>query len=498
LTRTLFVSRTLFVNEHCSQGVVVNPPQPTRPPGHQHRWLILAVVLVVEIMDLLDAVFVAIAAPSVQSDIGGGNTLIQWIAAGYTLAYAVGLITGGRLGDLYGRRRMFLLGLVGFMVMSLLCGLATSPELLVGLRVLQGLFGAVLIPQGFGLIKSVFGDDEIGAAFGAFGPAIGLSAVGGPILAGALIAWDPAGLGWRAIFLINVPIGLICLVLARRVLPESRAADGPRPDPVGALLITTGLTLLVFPLIQGRELGWPAWTIVLMAASIPVIALFGRHQLRRRAAGRSPLVEPALFRSRAFVGGLVVAVVFFGAMIALVFALGLYLQLGLGFGALQAGLAQAPWALGMVAGAVLGGTLLSRHGRPVLQAGAAVMALGLGGVLLTVLANGGAVDGWSLAPGLVVCGIGTGLVTTPLFDIVLAGVQLPMVGSASGVLNAVQQLGGTAGVAALGTVFFGLIEAGDPVGAFTTVLWLAIALALLTGVLTVLLPRRARAAAVPA
>jgi EmrB/QacA subfamily drug resistance transporter len=466
-----------------------------RPPGYRHRWLILAAVLVVEVMDLLDAVFVAIAGPSIQADLGGDGTLVQWAAAAYTLAYAIGLVTGGRLGDIYGRRRMFLLGLVGFIVLSALCGLAPNPEVLIACRVLQGLFGAVLVPQGFGLVRSVFPDDEVGAAFGAFGPVIGLSAVGGPVLAGALIGWDPAGLGWRAVFLVNVPVGLVCLVLALRVLPESRSAGALRPDPVGALLVSAGLALLVFPLIEGRALGWPAWTALMAAAGVAVLVLFGRHQRRRRAAGRTPLVEPALFGSRAFTAGLVVGVVFFGAMTALVFVLGLHLQLALGFDALDAGLAQAPWAVGLVAGAVVSGTRLAGRGRPVLQAGAVVMAAGLGLVLVAAGATGGALTWWALAPGLLVCGVGTGLLSTPLFDVVLAGVPLPMVGSASGVLNATQQLGSTAGVAALGTLFFARSEAGDTAGAFTAVLWVALALALLTGALAALLPRRARAEA---
>jgi EmrB/QacA subfamily drug resistance transporter len=468
---------------------------PVHPPGYHHRWLVLTVVLAVEVMDLLDAVFVAVAGPSIQADLGGDGTVIQWAAAAYTLAYAVGLVTGGRLGDLYGRRRMFLLGLVGFVVTSALCGLAPDPAVLIACRVLQGLFGAVLVPQGFGLVKAVFPDDEVGAAFGAFGPVIGLSAIGGPILAGALIAWDPAGLGWRAVFLVNVPVGLACLALALRVLPESRSPEPLRPDPVGALLVSAGLTMLVLPLVEGRELGWPAWTLVMAVAAVPVLALFGWHQRRRRAAGRAPLVEPGLFRSRAFTAGLLVGVVFFGAMTALVFALGLHLQLGLGFGPLEAGLAQAPWAVGVVAGAVVSGTWLGRHGRPVLQLGAAVMAAGLGLVLLAAVTTGGALSWGALAPGLAVCGIGTGLLTTPLFDIVLAGVPLGMVGSASGVLNATQQLGSTAGVAALGTLFFARFDAGDPAGALTTVLWTALGLAVLTGLLAALLPRRARAQA---
>src|SRR5215207_6318365 len=177
------------------------------PPAYRWRWIALFVILAAEVMDLLDALVTTIAGPTIRAEIGGSESLIQWLAAGYTLAFAVGLVTGGRLGDLYGRRRIFLGGLAGFVVTSALCGLAVSPEMLIASRVLQGLFGAILIPQGFGIIKSVFPPRELGAAFGSFGPAMGLSAVGGPILAGALVAWDLGGLGWRTVFLITCRSG---------------------------------------------------------------------------------------------------------------------------------------------------------------------------------------------------------------------------------------------------------------------------------------------------
>jgi EmrB/QacA subfamily drug resistance transporter len=492
----------MFVNEHRSHtGAFMNeiaatPAGPTTaldPPPYRWRWLALAAVLTAEIMDLLDATIVGVAAPSIHAELGGDSTVIQWIAAGYTLAFAVGLVTGGRLGDLYGRRRMFLGGLAGFVVTSALCGLAVSPEMLIASRVLQGLAGAVLIPQGFGIIKSIFPPRELGAAFGSFGPAMGLSAVGGPILAGALVAWDLGGLGWRTVFLINVPIGLACLALAWKVLPESRADDGPRPDPLGMLLVSAGLVLLVFPLVQGRELGWPAWVFWLLAASVPMLVLFGLHQVRRSRAGRAPLVEPALFGSRAFTGGLVVGLFFFGGLVGFTLTIGLYLQLTLGFTALEAGLAQAPWALGMAIGATVSGAVLARRfGRPVIQVGAVVVALGLAGVLLTLTVADGPVTGWQLAPALLLCGFGSGLLVAPFFDIVLAGVSLSMVGSASGVLNANQQLGGAAGVAVLGTVFFQLFEAGDGLGAMSAVLWTTIGMTLAAGALAALLPRHAR------
>ncbi len=475
-------------------------PPTEDPPPYRLRWFALVAIVTAQIMDLLDANVVGVAAPSIQADLGGGSTVIQWVAAGYTLAFAVGLITGGRLGDLYGRRRMFLVGLAGFVVTSALCGFAVNPEMLVASRALQGLFGAVLIPQGLGMIKSMFPPRELRAAFSTFGPAIGLSLVAAPILAGALIAWDLGGAGWRTIFLINVPVGLACLALALRTMPESRSSHAPRLDPVGMLLVSAGLVLLVFPLVQGRELGWPAWTFAMIAASVPVLLGFALHQVRRGRAGRSPLVEPGLFASRAFSAGMAVGLTFFAGMTALAFLIGIHVQLALGFTALQAGLTQVPWALGTAIGAALSGAVLGRHGRPVLQAGTVIMAAGVGGLLLTLGLAGGVVTGWQLAPALAVCGLGMGLLITVYFDIVLAGVSLDLVGSASGVLSANQQLGAAAGFAVLGTVYFGVSESDDPLAAITTVLWAVGGLILLAGALASFLPRHARAedAVVPA
>ena len=297
-----YLTRTLFAVEHRSSTNTVRVEgthgRSLIATAYRWRWLALVAVLAAEIMDLVDGTVVGIAAPSIRAELGGGDAMIQWVAAGYTLAFAAGLITGGRLGDLYGRRRMFLLGLIGFVAASALCGLATSPGMLIGFRVAQGLLGAMLIPQGFGILKATFPPDDLGKAFGAFGPTIGLAVVGAPILGGALIAWDVAGLGWRTIFLINVPLGLAALALAAAVLPESRAEDGPRPDPVGMVLVSTGLALLVFPLVEGRELGWPAWTFGMLAAGAGCSRVFAAHQVRRSRAGRAPLVEPALFRLR--------------------------------------------------------------------------------------------------------------------------------------------------------------------------------------------------------
>ncbi|WP_345378351.1 MFS transporter [Pseudonocardia yuanmonensis] len=461
---------------------------------YRWRWLALGAVLVAEIMDLLDATIVGVAAPSVQRDLGGGATTIQWVAAGYTLAYAVGLVTGARLGDLLGRRRVFLVGLAGFVLTSALCGLATTPGALIAFRVLQGLCGAVLVPQGFGIVRTAFPPAELGRAFGTFGPAIGLAAVAGPIVAGALVAADVAGLGWRAVFLVNVPIGLAGLALAWAVLPESRAEDvrgGLRSLDLGGMLLAgLGLAVAVVPLVQGRELGWPVWAVVLPVAAVPLLAVFGWHQVRRSRAGRPPLVEPALFRIRAFTGGTVVGLVFFAGMTGLVLVLGLYLQLELGFTPLEAGLTQAPWALGVAAGSVLGaGVLAPRLGRGAIQLGAGVMTAGVLGLLPALGSN--PVTGWSLAPALVVCGAGMGVLLAPFFDIVLAGVDGPLVGSASGVLNAVQQLGAAVGVATVGTVWFQVTAGAGMTAGFRVVLVVVAVTTVVAGALTVLLPRRA-------
>ncbi|MFI5908721.1 MFS transporter [Dactylosporangium sp. NPDC051541] len=443
-------------------------------------WWVLAIVLAAEIMDLLDATVIAIAGPSIRTDLGGGTAFLQWLAAGYTLAFAIGLVTGGRLGDIFGRRPMFLAGAAGFTLMSLLCAVAPGPAWLVAFRVLQGLCGAVLIPQGLGLIKAAFPPDKLGAAFGAFGPVMGLSAVGGPILAGVLVDADLFGTGWRAIFLINLPVGLAALFAAALVLPRTAGRDPAlRLDLPGTALLATALLLLVYPLVQGRELGWPWWCWAAMAASLPGLWLFTRYERRRVRAGRSPLVEPSLLAKRRFNAGLVVGLILFAGMMGLSLILSVYLQLGLGFSPRRAGLTQAPWALGTALGAVAAYSLNARFGgRKVLVGGTAVIALGAG----LFLAFQGP---WSMLPALLVLGVGMGASMTPYFDLVLAAVDEHEVGSASGTLTAAQQIGGAMGVACLGTAYFSW-------GSLDRVLWLELALLVVAAALCFLLPARAR------
>ncbi|OIJ62614.1 MFS transporter [Streptomyces mangrovisoli] len=439
---------------------VASAETPTDTPApYRWRWAALFVILAAEVMDLLDAVVTNIAGPSMRADLGGGASTLQWLAAAYTLSMAVGLVTGGRLGDIHGRRTMFLVGAAGFTVGSLLCAVSVSPEMLISARVVQGLFGAVMLPQGLGMIKEMFPPQESQKAFGMFGPVMGLSAVCGPILAGWLVDADYFGTGWRMIFLINLPLGIAAILGALRYLPTTQSGDKPRLDIPGMFLVSLAALLIIFPLVQGREYDWPAWAFVMMGASVVVFAVFGVYESRRSKAGLDPLVVPSLFRKRGFSGGMTLGLVFFSTMQGFMLVFNLYTQIGLGYSPLKAGLVMVPWSGGMIVGfGVAQG--VARFGRAVLQAGALVMALGVFGVWLTLDMVGSGVGPWQLVPSLLVTGIGMGLLMAPFFDIVLASVEQHETGSASGTMTAMQQLGGAFGVAILGTVFFGLLGGG--------------------------------------
>lgn len=421
-----------------------------RAQPYAKRWAALAVILGAEAMDQLDATIVAVSAPTIRHDLGLGLSSVQWIVAGYSLAMAVGLITGGRLGDILGRRRMFLIGVTGFVLTSLLCGLAPSEEVLIASRVLQGLFGAVLLPQGFGMIKEMFPPKEMVKALAMFGPVMGLSSICGPVLAGWLIDLDLFGLSWRTSFFINLPVGMLTLAAAVRLLPSGavgRGAAQRRLDLPGVLLAGAGSLLVVFPFVQGGELGWPSWTFVMFGAGL---AVFGVFALRVRRA-RFPLVEPSLFRKRAYTGGLLIVVMFSGLLAAFAFILNLVTQLELGYSPMEAGVAIVPVSVGVVIGSVVGFQLARRIGRRTLHLGVTVTGVGL--ATLYALFPDPAESAWHLVPGVLLVGLGMGLMIAPLYNFILAGVDDHEVGSASGVLTAVQQLGSAVGVAVLGTLF---------------------------------------------
>lgn len=282
--------------------------------AHPRRWAILATLLAVELMDLLDSTIVNVAAPTIRTDLHASSSALQWIVGGYALTYAVGLVTSGRLGDIWGRRNMFLLGAFGFTLASVLCGLAPTTGTLIALRFIQGAFAAVMIPQGFGIIREVFPAEELPKVFGLFGPIIAIGAMLGPIVGGLLTDANLFGTGWRLIFFINLPLGLAALVAGRRLLPESRGADGLTLDIPGAATIAVASGLLLYPLIQGRDLGWPAWTFVMMAAGLALFAVFAWVERRADRPGHSPIVMPSLFSKRAFTAGILITTTFFAGL----------------------------------------------------------------------------------------------------------------------------------------------------------------------------------------
>jgi EmrB/QacA subfamily drug resistance transporter len=493
LTRTPFGFKTLFVTTNSVRPTALDAVPGRRSQydarGYRYRWLVMAVVIVADVMDLLDATIANLAGPSIQADLGAGASTLQWVLAAYTMAFAIGLVTSARLGDLVGRRPMFLAGMAGFTLASLLCGLAPTAGLLIAFRVLQGLFGAAMIPQGLAMLKQSFAPEDLQKAFIPFGPIMGLSAVLGPILAGVLLDADILDTGWRMIFLINVPVGLVGAVLAWRYLPDVPRDPSARLDLGGALLLTIASALLIYPLVQGREHDWPWWCFAMMAAAAVVFGLFVMSERR----SDHPVIEPSLFRHRGYVGGVLFIGVFFVALNGLMLVVNLFLQLGQGFEPLHTGLAMTPWALGMAIGAALSGALLGpRFGRRVLHGGLIVAAAGMVWLAVRVGGADGALGGWDIAPMFLVVGLGSGAIFAPLFDIILSDLDDREVGTGSGALNAVQQFGGALGVAVVGTLYFQWIPDDGWNGATRLVLWVAVAMSAVAFLVAFLLPRQAR------
>jgi EmrB/QacA subfamily drug resistance transporter len=461
----------------------------TAAPLYAARWIVLAIVLAAEVMDLLDATIVNVAGPSIRRDLGGGPATLQWFGAAYTMTFAVFLITGARLGDIFGRRRLFLVGSAGFTLMSAACALAQSPDMLIATRALQGAFGALLIPQGFGLLKEVFPENEMGRVFGTFGPVMGLSAIAAPILAGVLIDADMLGTGWRMVFLINVPIGACAFAAALRWLPAGASKPDTRLDLGGMILIGLASMAVIYPLIEGQAEGWPVWIFMILAAGLVLLGAFVAFERRRREA---PLIEPSLLRNHAYTDGIVVALGFFATFAGLLLIVSLFCQLGEGFSPVHAGLTLVPLTAGMVISMVASFALVAKLGRHLLHLGIALG--GAGAVILALtLTDAHTASTMTLLPGLLVCGLGAGFVFGQLFDIILAGVAMDEVGSASGVLNAVQQLASALGVAVLGTIFFARLTAGHlPTDALAVSAWVALIPLAITFVLAFRLPMHAR------
>jgi EmrB/QacA subfamily drug resistance transporter len=433
-------------------------------PGSAFRrspWF-LPVLFAPIFMVIVDIFIVNVTAPSLRTDIGASDSDLQWVVAAYLLTYALSLITGGRLGDILGRRRMFKAGVAGFSVASILCAAAPDPTTLIVARLLQGFGGAAMWPQVLSIIQVEFAPAERPKAFGVQGLVQGLGAIVAQIIGGGLIALDLLGLGWRWVFLVNVPVGAIALLAADRVIPESRSEKVRRLDFVGVGLATLALSLVMIPAVEGRELGWPAWTFACFAAAIPAAALFVASQRRIAARGGSPLVELRLFETRGFRIGLVSATVLY-FVISFFFLLAIYMQEGLGLSALESGLAFTPIAVAFVTASLTGPRLADGAREYLPQVGATVAALGLITTIIAVQATGnGSVSAWLLLA-MVPVGAGMGLAIPALINLVLRAVPPNDAGAASGTLVTAQQIGAALGVAIVGTVFFS--ELGSATGA---------------------------------
>jgi EmrB/QacA subfamily drug resistance transporter len=460
--------------------------------GYQHRWLVLTVVLIAEIMDLFDSTIVNVAGPTLAEKLGASNTDLQWVIGGYALALGSGLILGGRLGDRFGRRNMFLFGLAGFTIASVLCAAAPAVLALIVLRFIQGFLGAMLLPQGFGLIRESFPPQEFGKAFAAYGPAFGLGGILGPVIGGFIIQANIFDLGWRAVFLVNLPIGLISFIIAARFLPETAADKSVKIDILGALLVIIASGMLVYPLIKGQEAGWPLWTYLMLVGSVVVFGLFALNENRTVKRGGTPLIDASIFKKRAYTFGLAGLGLYFAGFTGVYLILSLFLQFGERFTSAQAGLGNIPIALGSAIGGTISGAFLADKigGRYTLQIGAVVQLLGV--ILMTAavpsLSN---FTIWQMVPALVVSGIGTGLIAAPVFDTILSTVDQSQSGSASGVLSAVQSVSSSVGVAIFGTVFFSYATQGQADAGFRNALTVQLILLVLFAAVSFVLPKRA-------
>ncbi|MCX4554402.1 MFS transporter (plasmid) [Streptomyces sp. NBC_01387] len=474
-------------------GTATTPP-PDTTTGRR-SWGALLVVLAGLFITNLDFFIVNVAIPSLQSDMNASSAQIQFVAATFNIGLSAALITGGRLGDLYGRRRIFSIGLALFTLASLACGLAPNMGVLIGARGIQGAAAALVIPQVLGILTTTYSGKDRVTAFNGFGLALGASAVFGQLIGGLLIKADVFGLDWRSIFLINVPIGAAVLLITPRVVPESKAEGRTGFDLTGVVLVTAGLTAVILPLVQGREQGWPTWTWECLIAAVPLLAAFWIHQRRLHARGRSPLVSPALFHDRAFRVGVVGILVFFAAMASFFLVLALFLQEGHGVSALDSGLLFVPLGIGFFLSSTQAPRIAAKLGRQVLALGALILAVSDVALAETALHIDNGSVAWCI-PAMLFCGIGMGLVVAPLTSLVLEGVAPEHAAAASGVFSTAQEMGNAVGIAAIGVVFFNTLGTRHGPGAFADAfssgLFVQAAICVGVAALVQLLPRPAR------
>ncbi len=463
------------------------------------RKLAVVVLLFASFMDLLDTTIVNVALPSIEEDLGATSAQLEWIVSGYILSFAVLIITGGRLGDIFGRKRLFLIGVAGFTLASASCAAATSGEMLVVSRIVQGVFGAVMIPQVLSIIQVLFAPKERVGVFGALGAISGLAAVAGPLVGGILVTQNAFELGWRSVFIINVPVGIALFITAALCIPESRAAGRVRLDVPGVVFISAALFLLVYGLIEGRALGWPVGIWIMMGSSPVLLAVFVWYQNLRDKKSGSALVPPSLFHSRGYSAGVLTQFSFNASIGGFFLILVLYLQIGLGFSAIEAGLTTLPFSLGALLGSGIAVPLGPRLGKGLILLGALAQISGYWWITRIVEAQADALVGTDLIAPMALAGLGLTLLVVPLTDVALAQTAIANAGAASGVLGTFQQVGSAIGVAVVGVVFFGTVgEAYTPDvlrDAFLAGMWVPMSALALAALASLLLPNVKQVAA---
>jgi EmrB/QacA subfamily drug resistance transporter len=462
-----------------------------RPSAYPQRWLAAIVMVGAVLMDMIDITIVNVALPTIGQDLGASGTELGWVVSAYMLAFAATLITAGNFGDLLGRKRIFVGGIAVFGLASLAAGIAQDPGQLIAARVVQGAAAAAMVPQLLATFRVIFSGSERGQAFGIYGAILGFASAFGLVLGGLLTDADIFGWGWRTIFLINVPLAVVAMIAALRVVPETRERSAKRPDLLGAGALTAAIVAIAYPLLEGRSLGWPAWVWLLLAAGIGGLVGLGVIEHRRQHTRVAPLLRTRLFRIPAFSIGLVVQLAFAAGLQGFFLVFALWIQLGMGFSPLGAGLTTVAFSVGSFALAPVAVPLAQRYGRLVLSAGGLLLALGIAGVALGVDSVGVGSNPWPIVPGLVIAGAGLSLLVIPLVNVVLAAVPSEAAGGAGGQFTTAQQLGGALGVAVSGTVFFSELDGGSFSDSFTVALPIAAGLFLVAAALALLLPRTA-------
>jgi EmrB/QacA subfamily drug resistance transporter len=425
----------------------------------RRNWLALTVLLVGAFMALLDTTIVNVAIPTIRTSLLASNAALSWIVSGYALAFGLALIPAGRVGDRLGHKWVFVAGLALFTVASLACGIARDDTQLIAARAVQGLAGGMFFTPITALIQLMFADRKRARAFAIMGATIGFSVALGPLVGGLIIQASGVDAGWRLVFDVNVPLGVVAAIAAAKLLPAGAENTATATDWTGLGLLSAGLVALLTPLIQGQQEGWPPWTYASIVSAVVLLAVFAVWERHVEKIGGNPLVPPRLFAHPSFTGGVLLALVYFAAFTSIFFTIALLWQAGLGHTALQSGLVVTPFAIGLIGGASQSDALASRFGRSLLVIGLGMVALGITAVwLVLALKLPTGYSGWQLVAPLLIAGVGSGFFIAPNIDFIVATVDPEDAGAASGVIGTMQRVGSAIGIAIIGTILFGTLH----------------------------------------